>query len=153
MTAPSWQEMRDRAMRFTVRWRDETRERAEKDSFWNEFFSIFGVDRRRVAVSEHLASRHSTGGRGFMDVFWPGYVAGEHKSRGSNLDVAMHQALDYVPSIPPEHLPRLVVVCNYARFRVVNQLSGEQTEFPLEGLPARLRVSRRRLTRECVGSC
>jgi len=137
---PSWQEMRNRATRFTLRWRDETRERAEKDSFWNEFFAVFDIDRRRVAVFEHLSSRHSTGGRGFMDVFWPGYVAAEHKSRGSDLGAAMDQALDYLPTIPAEHLPRLVVVSDFGRFRVLNQLTGEQVEFPIADLSARLRV-------------
>jgi len=136
----SWQEMRGAATRFAAEWRDESRERAEKDSFWNEWFAIFGIDRRRVAVFEHLSTRHSTGGRGFMDVFWPGYVAAEHKSRGSNLTAAMDQALDYLPAIPAEHLPRLVVVSDFARFRVRNQLNGEEVEFPLEELPAKLRI-------------
>lgn len=140
MPAPSWQEMRNRATRFTSRWRDESQERAEKDSFWNEFFAIFDIDRRRVAIFEHLSSRHSTGGRGFMDVFWPGYVAAEHKSRGSDLTVAMDQAMDYLPTIPPEHLPRLVVVSDFARFRVRNHLTGEQVEFPITDLSAHLRV-------------
>lgn len=140
MAAPSWQEMRNRATRFTLRWKDESRERAEKDTFWNDFFAIFDIDRRRVAVFEHLSTRHSTQGRGFMDVFWPGYVAAEHKSRGSDLSAAMDQALDYLPTIPPEHLPRLVVVSDFARFRVLNQLTGEQVEFPITELSARLRT-------------
>jgi len=63
--------MRDRAVSFTTRWRDETRERAEAQTFWNEFFGIFGIDRRRVAVFELLAGRTSTGGIGWVDVFWP----------------------------------------------------------------------------------
>jgi hypothetical protein len=73
-----------------------------------------------------------------MDVFWPGYVAAEHKSRGSDLTAAMEQALDYLPSIPAEHLPRLVVVSDFGRFRVRNQLSGEEVDFGLDELPARL---------------
>jgi hypothetical protein len=139
--APSWQEMRNRATRFTLRWRDESRERAEKDSFWNEFFAVFDIDRRRVAVFEHLSSRHSTGGRGFMDVFWPGYVAAQHKSSGSDLDKALDQALDYLPTIPPGHLPRLVGVSDFARFRVRNQLTGEEIEFPSTNLGAWVRIA------------
>lgn len=140
MTTPSWQEMRNRATRFATRWRHETRERGEAQSFWNEFFAIFDIDRRRVAVFEHLSQRHSTGNRGWMDVFWPGYIAAEHKSRGSDLDAALDQALDYLPSIPDEHWPRLIVVSDFGRFRVKNQLTGEIDEFALQDLPMRLRT-------------
>ncbi len=131
--------MRNRATTFVLRWQNETDERRGSQSFWNDFFYIFDVDRRRVAVFEHLSARHSTGGRGFMDVFWPGYLAGEQKSRGADLDAAMEQALDYLPSIPSEHLPRLVVVSDFARFRVRNQITGNETEFSITDLPARLR--------------
>ncbi len=140
MPVPSWQEMRSRATAFVLRWQTETDERRSSQSFWNDFFHIFDVDRRRVAVFEHLSSRHSTGGRGFMDVFWPGYMAGEQKSRGADLGRAMEQALDYLPSIPPEHLPRLVVVSDFAHFRVRNQLTGEEIDFPIADLAPRLRV-------------
>jgi len=91
--------MRDRSTRFVLRWQNETRERAWSQTFWGEFFHIFDIDARRVAVFEHMSTRHSTGGHGFMDVFWPRYMAGEQKSRGANLDLAMDQALDYLPSI------------------------------------------------------
>ncbi len=69
MPIPSWQGMRNRATAFALRWQNETDERRSSQSFWNDFFHILDVDRRRVAVFEHLSSRHSTGGRGFMDVF------------------------------------------------------------------------------------
>jgi len=32
--ALSWNEIKDRALRFSNDWSEETRERAEKDSFW-----------------------------------------------------------------------------------------------------------------------
>lgn len=148
MPVPSWQEMRDRSTRFVLRWQNETRERAWSQTFWGEFFHIFDIDARRVAVFEHLSTRHSTGGHGFMDVFWPRYMAGEQKSRGADLDVAMDQALDYLPSIPPEHLPTLVVVCDFGRFRVRNQVTGEQFDFPIEELPRNLRAFSPLLDRE-----
>ncbi len=148
MPVPSWQEMRERSTRFVSRWQNETRERAWSQTFWGEFFHIFDIDARRVAVFENLSTRHSTGGHGFMDVFYPRYMAGEQKSRGADLDAAMDQALDYLPSIPPEHLPILVVVCDFARFRVRNQVTGETIDFPIEELPRNLRVFSPLLDRE-----
>ena len=64
-------------------------------------------------------------------------MAGEQKSRGADLALAMNQALDYLPSIPPEHLPQIVVVSDFARFRVRNQDTGTEVEFPLADLPRR----------------
>lgn len=56
-----------RAQQLTVEWQGETHERAGKDTFWNEFFAVFGVQRRRVAILEPWAERLSTGHHGFMD--------------------------------------------------------------------------------------
>src|SRR5260221_280509 len=52
MPISSWPEIRNRATAFAREWRDTTSERAEAQTFWNEFFEIFGVKRRRVAVYE-----------------------------------------------------------------------------------------------------
>ena len=48
----SWNEIKTRTLEFQKSWIGEKRERAEKDTFWNEFFGIFGVNRRRVASFE-----------------------------------------------------------------------------------------------------
>ena len=50
--ALSWNEIKDRALKFTKEWEGESRERAEKDTFWNDFFNVFGISRRRVATFE-----------------------------------------------------------------------------------------------------
>ena len=50
--ALSWNEIKDRALKFTKEWEGESRERAEKDTFWTEFFDVFGINRRRVATFE-----------------------------------------------------------------------------------------------------
>jgi len=45
----SWNEIRDRAMAFTREWSEECSEDAEAKSFWDAFFHVFGIHRRRVA--------------------------------------------------------------------------------------------------------
>ncbi len=52
MPTLSWNEIRDRALKFSKEWQGESRERAEKDSFYNDFFHVFGISRRRVATFE-----------------------------------------------------------------------------------------------------
>ena len=51
----SWNEIRARAARFADEWRDAAYEKGETQSFYNEFFEIFGVRRRSVArYEEHV---------------------------------------------------------------------------------------------------
>lgn len=45
-------EIRERAIAFAKEWKDESNEDAEAKSFWDDFFNIFGVPRRRVATFE-----------------------------------------------------------------------------------------------------
>ncbi len=49
MSNLSWNEIRQRAIQFAHDWQDVTDERAEAQSFWNEFFQVFGIGRRTVA--------------------------------------------------------------------------------------------------------
>lgn len=48
----SWNEIKDRALTFSREWADESRETAEAQTFWNPFFDVFGLTRRRVASFE-----------------------------------------------------------------------------------------------------
>lgn len=131
--------MAARAATFVSEWSGEERERAEKDSFWNEFFGIFGISRRRVGgVFEYVARRHSTGNHGFMDLFWPGHIAVEHKSAGGDLAAAMDQLVDYLTGVDDVDFPHLAVVCDFETFVVRDLEAGIQVTFPLEDLPAHL---------------
>ena len=132
-------DIRANAARFVATWTGERRERAEKDTFWNEFFEIFGVSRRRVgAVFEFTARRYSSGNTGFMDLFWPRYIAVEHKSRGADLGPAMEQLVDYLPSLPDTDLPAMLVVCDFDEFIVRDVENGNADRFRLEDLPNRV---------------
>ena len=44
----SWNEIRGRALQFAQDYRGVTRENAETQSFYNDFFNVFGISRRRV---------------------------------------------------------------------------------------------------------
>ena len=48
----SWNEIRIRAARFAEEWKGAYYERGQSQTFYNEFFEVFGVTRRRVASFE-----------------------------------------------------------------------------------------------------
>lgn len=74
----SWNEIRHRAITFAKEWKGETREAAERQTFWNEFFNVFGVRCRTVATFEEPVKKLS-GDWGFIDLFWPGRMLGERR--------------------------------------------------------------------------
>lgn len=55
----AWPEIRQRALGFARDWKDETREHAEAQIFWNEFFHVFGLTRPKVAEFERNVSKHA----------------------------------------------------------------------------------------------
>jgi N-6 DNA Methylase len=133
---PSWNEIRTNAQQFATRWEGTSDENAESQTFWNEFLGIFGIDRKRVATFEARARRESTGGRGRIDLLWPGTLVAEHKSKGKDLAHAEDQALDYLESIDVKDFPGVVITSDFANIRV-RDLGGDNTPytFPLEKLP------------------
>jgi hypothetical protein len=135
----SWAEIRERSISFGHEWKDETYERAEAQTFWNEFFSVFGISRRRLAVFEKhvalLGERH-----GFVDLFWKGTLIAEHKSIGKNLDSAYMQAIDYASGLSEEELPRYVIVSDFQRFQLYDHEVDKQWSFQLTELPQHIHL-------------
>jgi hypothetical protein len=133
----SWNEIKHRALGFSRTWADASREDAEAKPFWIDFFHCFGITDKRVATFEH-AVKKLPGAQartdGFVDLFWPGMLLVEHKSRGKDLDAAMDQAMGYLAGIAERDLPQLVVVCDFARFRVRTLATGDTAEFTLPEL-------------------
>ena len=135
----SWNEIKSRALAFSRTWADAANEDAQAKPFWIDFFEIFGITNKRVASFEHNVKKHG-GGQGFVDLFWPGMLLVEQKSRGKNLDAAFDQALGYFPGIAERDLPQLIVVCDFARFRVHDLANGQVTEFALADLHQHVRL-------------
>ncbi len=132
-------EMRGRARAFVNEWQGETREAAERQTFWNEWFEVFGIRRRRRVTFERNV-RKLSGTTGQIDAFWPGMLLVEHKSAGQDLDVAMGQAEGYLNGLREEELPRLIVLSDFARFRVLNLETRDEADFPIEEFPANLEL-------------
>ncbi len=135
----SWNEIKDRALRFSREWQHESSEDAEAKSFWDGFFDVFGVSRRRVANFEKKI-RKLDGKDGFIDLLWKGVLLIEHKSRGKDLDRAHAQARDYFHGLSDAELPRYLLVCDFERFRLYDLETGEiPTEFALKDLQKHVR--------------
>ncbi|KAF0152553.1 MAG: hypothetical protein FD143_869 [Ignavibacteria bacterium] len=130
----SWNEIRKRAIEFSKEWEDESREHAEAKSFWDSFFSIFGISRKRLASFEEPVKNFNKE-QGFIDLFWKSNLIVEHKSKGKDLDKAYSQALAYFGGLNEEELPKYVIVSDFARFRLYDIEADTHHEFTLKELP------------------
>lgn len=137
--ALSWNEIKDRAHHFTKDWEGETRERAEKDTFWNDFFNIFGITRRRLATFEEPVKKLNDK-QGFIDLFWKGTLLVEHKSKGKSLDAAFEQATDYFHGIKEHELPKYVLVSDFERFRLYDLDDRKEHEFHIKDLHKNIKL-------------
>lgn len=130
-------EIKERAVAFSHKWAGEDSERAEAQTFWNDFFHVFGIDRKRVAVFEKQVKMTRAGEKikqGRIDLFWKGTLLVEHKSAGADLDRAFAQAADYFDGLPGRDLPRHILVSDFARFRLYDLEGNRETEFRLKDL-------------------
>ena len=128
-----WNEIQKRAIKFSKKWSEETRERAEKDTFWNEFFNVFGISRRRVATFE-MPVKKLGNKRGYIDLFWKGKLLVEHKSRGKDLDKAFNQAIDYFDGLDEHELPKFVLVTDFERMRLYDLETNRDFQFNITEL-------------------
>ena len=131
----SWNEVRARAAAFAADWRDAAYEKGETQSFYNEFFEVFGKRSRDVARFEQHVSK--LGNRsGFIDLFWPGVLIVDQKSAGLDLTTAYEQAGEYFDALPDRERPRYILVSDFQTFRLRDLDERESVSFPLADLPA-----------------
>ena len=128
----SLNEIRTRAFALAKEYENETSEDMEAQTFWNAFFLVFGVNRRRVATFETPVKKKA-GASGYIDLLWKGTLLIEHKSRGRDLDRAKGQAFEYFSGLKDRDLPRYVIVSDFARIRVydLEPSDGTHNKLPL----------------------
>ncbi|MCW5898693.1 MAG: class I SAM-dependent DNA methyltransferase [Flavobacteriales bacterium] len=127
-------EIRRRATAFAHEWRDAHSEDADAKSFWDGFLQVFGVNRRRVSYFEQIVKKLDQE-HGFIDLYWPGKLVVEHKSRGKDLGKAHGQAIGYLHGLKDHELPEYIIVSDFARIHLHRLESGEAFELKLADLP------------------
>ncbi len=136
----SMNEIKARAAAFANRWRDASREEADAQEFEIDFLNVFGVTRRKVATFEKKV-RKLDGKNGYVDLFWPGTLAIEMKSRGKDLAKAYEQAREYLEAFPQRELPRGVLICDFERFHFYDlDANAAKTEFTIDELPNKVEL-------------
>ncbi len=130
----SWAEIRDRAIRFSRDHRGDRSESAEKQTFWNDFFAVFGLRRASLASFEENV-RNLKGNKGAIDLLWKGRLLVEHKSFGEDLALAETQAFTYIEDLTREQrwaeIPRFVLISDFAHFVLYDLEPEEDRELPL----------------------
>ena len=128
-----WDEIARRAKAFSEEWKDAHYEKGETQSFYNDFFEVFGIKRRTVAVYEQRVKLLDNK-QGFIDLFWPRTLLIEQKSAGLKLGRAQGQALDYLIGIHPTDQPRWILTCDFQTWNLLDLETGQELKFRLADL-------------------
>ncbi len=129
------------AARFADKWKDTIEEQQNDQAFWQDFFrDLLGINNLQASGVEFQkkvkSSKTDTTTR--IDVFWKDTFLVEHKSAGKDLEAAEVQAREYLFSLPPAQRPPIIIICDFARFRIVDYVLNKSHEFRLEDLPDNL---------------
>ena len=137
--------IRERCVKFAHEWSDCVGdEKQEGHEFMRELMQCFGITKRKAISYERRSNRASTGRQGYIDALIPGKALIEMKSAGKDLDKAEEQALDYIHDLADVETPRLLIISDFRRIRIVDldsemvtDGSGDagRTEFQVAQLP------------------
>jgi len=135
----SWNEIRARAAHFSKEWKSAHYEKGQTQTFYNEFFEVFGRRRRDVAVYEEKVKKLNNK-QGFIDLFWPGQLLIEQKSAGRNLASAREQATDYFLSLKELEKPRYILLSDFQTFELLDLETQAEHHFTLTELADKVKL-------------
>lgn len=129
----SWNEIKDRALKFSKEWADTSNEEADAKPFLVEFFNVFGITSKRVSTFEHRVKKLDDKD-GYIDLLWKGTILIEMRSRGKNLDKAYSQAIEYTHGLKEHELPKYILVSDFENFRLYDLEENKTVDFKLNDL-------------------
>lgn len=137
--------IRERCVKFAYDWSDCVGdEKQDGHEFMRELMKCFGITKHKAISYERRSNRASTGRQGYIDALIPGKALIEMKSAGKDLDRAEEQALDYIHDLADVETPRLLIISDFRRIRIVDLgndimtadgIDSGHTEFELAKLP------------------
>jgi hypothetical protein len=131
--ALGWNEIKDRAVKFSKEWENTVNEEADAKPFLDAFFEVFGISRKKIGTFEHRVKKINDTD-GYIDLLWKGIILVEMKSRGKNLDKAFQQAKDYAQGLKEHELPKYILVSDFHVFRLYDTEEQKTVEFTLPDL-------------------
>lgn len=135
--ALSWNEIKERAVKFSTEWADTSNEEADAKPFLVEFFNVFGISRKKVSTFEHKVKKLDDKD-GYIDLLWKGTILIEMKSRGKSLDKAYQQAKDYLPGLKQHELPKYILTSDFENFHLHDLEEDKTVEFKLKELVSKV---------------
>lgn len=139
MRVLSWNQIHANAARFAEDWKDAHYEKGHTQTFYNEFFEVFGHRRRNVALYEKKVEMVGRS-HGFIDLFWPGMLVVEQKSAGRNLESASTQADDYILALKERERPRYRLVSDFQNFIFTDLETREAYSFAMAELKDNIKL-------------
>ena len=131
----SWNEIRDQAAQFVKTWQNVSSESGEKQSFYRDFFGVFGVARHSVArFEEHVWKLDNRAG--YIDLFWPGVLLVEQKSSRRDPKKDYSQASESFGALSERDRPRYVLVSDFQTFELHDRDESLKFAFTLEQFPS-----------------
>ncbi|HMQ11012.1 MAG TPA: N-6 DNA methylase [Oligoflexia bacterium] len=139
MSILSWNQIRANAAQFSDSWKDAHYEKGDTQTFYNEFFEVFGHRRRNVALYEKKVDMVGRS-HGFIDLFWPGMLIVEQKSAGRNLDSASTQVDDYILALSERERPRYRLISDFQNFVFTDLATRQIYTFKLDELKNNIKL-------------
>ena len=139
----TWNEIEVRAAKFAEEWQAKPRHVEEQDAqtFEQEFFNVFGVNKKQVAEFESKVKIEGKRGVGSIDLLWKGKILIEMKSTGKDLNAAFEQAYEYFENLDADKKTEIILVSDFAHFDYYDMTDhGKKTSFLLKDFPKHIRL-------------
>ncbi len=126
--------IRQNAEKFVQNWKGASEERAESQTFINEFFEIFDLYRKDYGQFEKPIRKKNALGVSFADFLWSGKLIIEAKSANKdnpkNWETTLNQAKEYIEYLPDIQRPEIILLMNFKRFQIhsVIRLSSKKVD-------------------------